>query len=563
MAKETKEERRARIEKEVAERTAAREKAYFETQAKSKAAAESIAKPLPKPDAYVYDYAWRQDVGAPTGQLNLIKNPNPYYDASTNTIVNPETGERTDATQSMWSGPTSFRGDVTGSDVKGADGLTPAQKEAADLLAKAKADAASLATALGAKVDPATGKIVTSTIDPNKAAQWYATSTGSSDSFYDAKRAVGYGMDTSGNQYRGAGNAADPLTVNGNPFTGSWQGKTYQNGILVSNPFSSGNINTGNTNTGNLNTGSVVTGPGLARDTFKNTLALFFGAAEMNKAWVSELYNIVSKFYLTGSTVDESLNLALQDARNNPNLSEFTKRFKGIYDLQDLRQQGKPVTVPTIAEYVNTQSQMADLLTSSGLKDVATEDFTSSLIGKGLSYSTVADRLVKVFDRIDRAPKVIKDTLSRYYPTVDRTTLAKTLLLGEKGVKQLQDELAGYEILSAAEAQGIAATGATPKIGGVTEARAKEYGALGETFESITPKFSQVAIATPRVSQLAGFSRTEDIGQTGVEKAVISRSARELQQLEELTKQEEARFAGKAGRAELGLASQRRANRAF
>jgi hypothetical protein len=305
------------------------------------------------------------------------------------------------------------------------------------------------------------------------------------------------------------------------------------------------------------------TGPSLARDTFRNTLSLFFGAAEMNKAWINELYNIVSKFYLTGSTIDESLNLALQDARNNPNLAEFTKRFKGIYDLQDLRQQGKPVTVPTIAEYVKTQSEMADLLSSSGLKDISTEDFTSSLIGKGLSYSTVADRLVKVFDRIDRAPQVIKSTLSRYFPTVDRTTLAKTLLLGEKGVKQLQDELAGYEVLSAAEAQGIAATGKDAIKGGLTEERAKEYAALGETFETITPKLSQVAIATPRVSQLAGFSRTQDLGQVGVEKAVISRSAKELQQLEQLSKEEEARFAGKAGRAELGLASQRRANRAF
>ena len=332
-------------------------------------------------------------------------------------------------------------------------------------------------------------------------------------------------------------------------------------GSVISSGGSGGTQTT--TSTTSTSTSSVYGTPSLARDVFKNTLALFFGQSEMSKAWVNELYNIVSKFYLTGSTIDESFNLALQDARNNPNLAEFTKRFKGIYALQDLRQQGKPVTVPTIAEYVKTQSEMADLFTNTGLTDIATEDFTSELIGKGLSYSTISDRLVKVFDRIDRAPTVIKDTLSRYFPTVDRTKLAKTLLLGEKGVKQLQDELAGYEVLSAAEAQGIAATGVMPKIGGVTEERAKEYGALGETFETITPKFSQIAIATPRATQLAGFSKAEDIGQVGVEKAVISRSAKELQKLAELTGQEEARFAGKAGRAELGLASQRRANRAY
>jgi hypothetical protein len=133
--KETKEERRARIEKEVAAESAARKQAYFETQAKSKAGAEALAPDLPAADAYRYSYAWRQDPGAPTGALKLIKNPNPYYDASSNTIVDPATGERTPAVQSMWSGPTTFRADgavvTTGSDVRDpVTGLTPAQKEA-------------------------------------------------------------------------------------------------------------------------------------------------------------------------------------------------------------------------------------------------------------------------------------------------------------------------------------------------------------------------------------------------------------------------------------------------
>ena len=173
---ETKEERRARIEKEVAERSAARREAYFEAQAKSKAAAEAIAPELPAADAYKYSYAWRQDVAAPTGELKLIKSPNPYYDASTNTIVNPETGERTAATQSMWKGPTTFRAGTT------------------------------------------TTATVSTVVNTND--------------LYASKYAGGYGIDTQGNQYRGAGTVSDPMNINGSPFTGVWQGKTYQNGIL-------------------------------------------------------------------------------------------------------------------------------------------------------------------------------------------------------------------------------------------------------------------------------------------------------------------------------------------
>ena len=513
MAKETKEERRLRIQKEVADASAARREEYFKAQEESKAKAAAAAAPLPQPDAYVYDYAWRQGVGTPEGELKLIKSPNPYYDASTNEIVDPATGARRPATQSMYTGaPTS------------SDSLYDAKRAA------------------GYGIDAQGNPITTS-----------------SDSLYASKYAAGYGMDAQGNQYRGAGTQGDPITINGEPFTGTWQGKKYSNGILT--VTSGNNIGTGNLTTGNVTTTS--TGPTLAKDVFKSTLALYFGQGELAKGWMDELYNAVSKFYLNGQDVATSLNMALLDSRNNPNLKAFTDRFKGIYALQDLRQAGKPVTVPTIAEYVAAQAGMAETLNQVGLGDLATEQFTGDLIGKGNSVTTIADKVAKVFQRIDMAPKAIKDTLSRYFPTVDRTTLARTLLTGQKGVDQLVDELEQYDVLAAAEQQGVGALGAMGRVGGVTEARAQEYARLGETFGTILPKFGKVVQAMPTVSKLAGISGVADIGQVGIEKAVITQSAKEIADLQKLSEQEESRFAGKAGRAELGLASQRRANRAF
>jgi hypothetical protein len=298
----------------------------------------------------------------------------------------------------------------------------------------------------------------------------------------------------------------------------------------------------------------------LGRDQFKNSLALFFGAAEAAKPWVDSLYDVVSKFYRTGSDVNESFNLALQDARNNPALKPFTDRFKGIYALQDLKLTGKPVLVPTIAEYVVSQAKMADVLNQANLGSIATDEFTTELISKGNSVTTIADKIAKVYQRIDMAPKAIKDTLGRYFPTVDRPTLARTLLLGQKGVDQLVDELEQYEVLAAAEGQGL---GAINRIGGVDLGRAQEYARSGQTFASLTPQFSKIARALPTTTKLSQISKLEDIGQVGLEKALISQSAKELEQLELLGEQEMARYSGKAGRAELGLASQRRANRAF
>jgi hypothetical protein len=496
MAKETKEERRARIEKEVAAESAARREAYFEAQAKSKAAAESKLAPLPKPDVYTYDYNWRQGVGTPEGEYKLTKTPNPLYDASTNEVVDPVTGVRTKVVMSTYGG----------------SGNT-------------------------------TKPVV----------------TGSSDSLYDAKRAAGYGMDTQGNQYLGAGTQGDPLTINGSPFTGTWQGKTYENGIIKTTTAST---STASTTTASI-FGSVEgtsTTRSLGRDQFKNSLALFFGAAEAAKPWVDALYDVVSKFYRTGSDVNESFNLALQDARNNPALKPFTDRFKGIYALQDLKLTGKPVLVPTIAEYVVSQAKMADILTQANLGSIATDEFTTELISKGNSVTTIADKIAKVYQRIDMAPKAIKDTLGRYFPTVDRPTLARTLLLGQKGVDQLVDELEQYEVLAAAEGQGL---GAINRIGGLDLGRAQEYARSGQTFASITPKFSQIARALPTTTKLSEISKVQDIGQVGLEKALISQSAKELEQLELLGEQEIARYSARAGRAELPLASQRRANRAF
>lgn len=382
---------------------------------------------------------------------------------------------------------------------------------------------------------------------------FWAPEVGGRGGYWNLVRFPRYGTATQTNTRTNVSTGVTGTGVTGTGVTGT--------GVTGTGVTGTGVTGAGVTGTGTgTGTGVEATGPTLAKDVFKATMALYFGQAELAKGWMDELYNVVSKFYRNGVEVATAFNMALLDARNNPNLKAFTDRFKGIYALQDLRQAGKPVEVPTIAQYVASQAGMADLLKQANLDDLATEEFTGELIGKGNSVTTVAEKIAKAYQRIDMAPKAIKDTFSRYFPTVDRPTLARTILLGQKGVDQLVDELAQYEVLAAAEQQGL---GAINRIGGLDLGRAQEYARRGETFSSLTPQFSRIARALPTTSKLAGISKMEDIGQVGLEKAVITQSAKELQQLEKLTAEEEARFAAKTGRAELGLASQRRANRAF
>ena len=306
----------------------------------------------------------------------------------------------------------------------------------------------------------------------------------------------------------------------------------------------------------NPSAATTPTGPTLASDVFKQTLAVFFGESEMNKSWVNELYRAVSKFYKQGATSEEAFNMAVLDSRNNPALTDFTKRFKGIYALQDMKQAGKAVTVPTIAEYFATESKMGDVLKQSNLNDLANEDFLGDVLAKGVSATEFANRITAIFDRIDNAPKDIKDTLSRFFPTVDRISLAKAIALGDKGAKELQNQVAGYEVLSAAEKQGL---GANQIVGGTTAETAYQYALGGETYNTALTKFGTVAAMLPTVNKLTQVYGEETLGQRGVEEAVFGKSAKEIKTLEDLVKKEEATYSAKSGVSQISLASQRRA----
>ena len=350
----------------------------------------------------------------------------------------------------------------------------------------------------------------------------------------------------------------------GGTDTGSWQLYDIPNyGIIPQNatPGAGGTLLGAGNNLGGGNNPPppTDTGPTLASDVFKQTLATFFGAAEMAKPWANELYKVVSKFYKAGATSEEAFNMALLESRNNPAMADFTKRFRGIYALQDMKQAGKAVTVPTIAEYFATESKMGDILKASNLGELANEEFLGDVLSKGINATQFGDRIVDIFDRIDTAPDAIKKTIGRFFPTLDRVQLAKALALGDKGAKQLQQELAGYEVLSAAEQQGLGVSPTLP--GGITNERAQQIAKGGGTFASTLGQFGQISRARETEQKLAEISGVKSLGVSGLTSAVIDKSAAELKKLEDLTMQEEARYMGKAGTSPTALRSQSRANR--
>jgi len=289
----------------------------------------------------------------------------------------------------------------------------------------------------------------------------------------------------------------------------------------------------------------------LAIDTFKGTLALFFGQGEMSQPWVNELYNLVNPLYKTGSSVDEAFNLALQQGRNNPNLKAFTDRFQGIYALQDKLVAGQAVLVPTIAQYTAAEAGMGNVLRQAGLGSIATQQYLGTVIGKGLSVTDVGNYINNIYNEIQNLPQDIKDSVMQHYPGLDNVSLAKAILTGDKGFTQLQKELTAQEIQGVAAKQGLGTYNPTTgKYSGISDAQSMDLAGQGFNMATAQSGLTKAAIAAPTVDLLSNITAgATPMTQADIVNATVGGLASQQRKLDLLAQQEVNRFQGGSGNA--------------
>lgn len=286
----------------------------------------------------------------------------------------------------------------------------------------------------------------------------------------------------------------------------------------------------------------------LALDTFRNTLALLFGAKEASQPWVTALYDSASKFYNTGSTIDESINLSLQDVRYNPELKPFTDRFKGIYALTDRLAKGEAIEVPTVAEYFKSESAMGDVLRSAGMGELATQDFLGGIIGLGKSVLEVTNLITDTFDRIDNAPSALKADLQAAFPGADRTSIAKAMLLGDKGAAELTKKVKAISVQSAAKTQGVL----------IDTLTSEDIAAQGYDYNKSLANFATVKQTAERGATLGRMSNIDLTQQEAIASAFGSNAAAD-EKIRRIAEEEKNRFAQTSGK----LASRNRAQGAI
>ena len=332
------------------------------------------------------------------------------------------------------------------------------------------------------------------------------------------------------------------LLFNGKPFTGTFNGIPFVNGFNQNDYDETGKARTkvvpGSTG---LELDSTRT---LAKDTFKNTLALYFGTKEMSQPWADALYRSVSGFYNTGATVDEALNLSLQEVRTNPVLKPFTDRFAGVYALTDRLRSGEAIEVPTIAEFFKSEAAAGDVLRQAGMGELATQKFLGNVLGLGKSVLDITNLINETFNSIDNAPEALrKDIDSILKLGVSRVDIAKALLTGKEGAVELNKKIAGISTFSAAKSQGVA----------VDMGTAADIAASGYDYGKSLTGFGNVKRLER--GQTLGRMSGIDFTQEDAIASTFRSSAAADEEIRRIEEEERNRFAARSGR----LASQSRA----
>lgn len=279
----------------------------------------------------------------------------------------------------------------------------------------------------------------------------------------------------------------------------------------------------------------------LSEEAFINTLKLLMGSTEASKPYVKQLYTLVSKYYKTGSSISDSINLALYDAQENKLIPEFTNRFSGIFKLRDRRAAGEILDVPTLAEYIKSSEAIAEVFRSTNLSELATESFINEVLGTGKSVATNTKIITDVYDAIRLAPEDWKNMVKTKIPFATEPMLAKALLLGSKGADELERDVNRYGIMAAAQSQGLT----------VGEETAGQLLAKGQGYLSSKPKFGQAALTIPEAQRLTSIEdRLEGKNvytQEEAFSAIFDQSAPEIKKLSLLEEREKARYSAKTG----------------
>jgi hypothetical protein len=237
---------------------------------------------------------------------------------------------------------------------------------------------------------------------------------------------------------------------------------------------------------------------------------------------------------------DNLMLLLKNDTRYN---AEYLKRFAGNAKL-------KAAGLPTMSDsdYLKAEDEYKKIFTAYGATSLANRDYYATLIGNRMDALDVTDRMNNAYARIQAAPE-IKKAFQTFYSAVTDGDILAAVLDPATQVPILQKKVTAAEIGGAALKQGLQTSLAT----------ATELAGLGVTQATAQAGYSTIAQALPGYEKLLEMRTGGDVAKSDaqalLEESKLKKSAKAIQQEQQVIGEEAARFQGSAGR----LASKDRA----
>lgn len=212
---------------------------------------------------------------------------------------------------------------------------------------------------------------------------------------------------------------------------------------------------------------------------------------------------------------------------------------KYLGDFQKIRK--LDIGVTSLGDFVATRNAYKQLMKDYGLTDLANNDTADKFMMNQVSYNEAAQRLNVAFNAVNNADAALKAQLQAYYPSLNPTDIAKTILGVGKTVDELKTQIGTAEIKAEQATAGVQSTLSAEELykQGVTRAGARA--GYQELAQSLQP--------TTAAAERAGIS-TEQL-QTELEKENLLGLA--SQRRKKIQKAEQNLFSGQSGTANISL----------
>jgi uncharacterized protein (DUF433 family) len=253
------------------------------------------------------------------------------------------------------------------------------------------------------------------------------------------------------------------------------------------------------------------------------------GVDPNKERWVYDVYNVAKEYIDSGTfAADDALlfDIVLSDENAPP---AYKERFKAITELKSKQAS----FVPTVAEYLNMERKYKDVLTATGLSDLATNEQISTFIANEVSADEMSDRITKAFVAIDNADELTKNVLAERFPGLTRQDVARGLLLGRESTYEIAKKIEGARVATEARRANI-----TPTLA------EQEIASQGLSQQELRKGFQQLAAEQPGIQQASRTFR-QNIQQQELEREAFGIAPSETAR--GLRSQARAEFGGQSG----------------